>query len=475
MEGDTDSVHEGCQDAAERSAGALPVGGGVHRVMIVDDDPALTRVLGDGLVRRGFEVMRYGSAAEALAGIHDPALEVVVTDLRMPGPNGVELCRAIAQARPDLPVLLMTAFGSLEAAIDVLRAGAWDLLIKPVDVDLLAHALLRASTSRSMRLELARLQEAAPSPGPTTIIGRSAVMQELLALVERVADTSATVLLTGETGTGKEVVARALHERSARRDGPWLAINCAAIPEALLEGELFGHVRGAFTDARSDRRGLLLRADGGTLLLDEIGELPLHLQAKLLRVLQERRVRPLGGDDEIEFDTRIIAATNRDLEQEVRAGRFREDLLFRLAVVMLEIPPLRRRENDVLMLAHHFLRRAAARHARPVTGITPQAAARLLAYHWPGNVRELENCIERAVILARYASLTLEDLPERVREHASALPTLLADQELISLAELERRYVRHVLAATGGNKSVAARILEVDRKTLARRIDSEDQ
>ena len=439
--------------------------------MLVDDDEALVRVLADGLARRGFDVVRCSSAGDALAAVHDAELEAIVTDLRMPGIGGVELCRAIAAARPDLPVLLMTGFGTLQAAIEVLRAGASDLLTKPLDLELLAHALTRACTSRAMRLELARLREAAPEQAPSAIVGRSAALREVLAMIDRVADTRATVLLTGETGTGKEALARALHDRSGRHAGPWLAINCAAIPETLLEDELFGHVRGAFTDAKGDRRGVLLRADGGTLLLDEIGELPLPLQAKLLRVLQERTLRPVGGDHDVPFDVRVIAATNRDLDAEVRAGRFREDLLYRLSVVTIEVPPLRRRDNDVLLLAHHFVRRASARHGRSVTGIAPQAAACLLAYPWPGNVRELENCIERAVVLARYATLTADDLPARVRAHPSTLPAEVASGELLTLAELERRYVRHVLAATGGNKTVAARILDVDRKTLAKKVE----
>ena len=440
-------------------------------MLVVDDDPALLRVLGDGLGRRGFAVVRCAGAAEAVERLHDPSLEAVVTDLRMPGENGADLCRAVAAARPDLPVLVITAFGTLDTAIEVLRAGAYDLLPKPVDLDILAHALSRAITNRSMRLELERLRAAVPRPPEGVMVGRSVAMRELFELVDRVADSSVTVLLTGETGTGKELLARALHDRSGRRSGPWQAINCAAIPEALLESELFGHVRGAFTDARSDRRGLLVRGNGGTVFLDEIGELPGHLQAKLLRALQERRVRPVGSDDEVELDVRIIAATNRDLEREAAEGRFREDLLFRLSVVTIEIPPLRHRETDVLLLAQTFVERAAARHGRAVTGITPQAAARLLAYSWPGNVRELENCMERAVILTRYTTITVDDLPARVREHVPAAPSLLQGEDLVPLAEMERRYVRHVLAATGGNKSVAARILGVDRKTLARRLE----
>ncbi|WP_266219639.1 sigma-54-dependent transcriptional regulator [Paraliomyxa miuraensis] len=439
----------------------------------MDDDPALSRVLGGGLRRRGFDVVRCPDASEAQGRLHDPSLEAVVTDLRMPGRSGVDLCRAVAATRPDVPVLVVTGFGSFETAIEVLRAGAHDLIPKPVDVELLAHAVRRAVTSRAMRLELARLREAAPRPSFERMVGRSPAMRSLFDLVDRVAGSDVTVLITGETGTGKELLARAIHDRSSRRDGPWQAVNCAAIPEPLLESELFGHVRGAFTDAKANRRGLLQRAHGGTLVLDEVGELPGHLQAKLLRALQERTVRPVGSDEEVPFDARIIAATNRDLEQEVGAGRFREDLLFRLSVVTLEIPPLRCRDTDVLLLAQTFVDQAAAKHGRPVTGITPQAGARLLAYPWPGNVRELENCMERAVVLTRYTTLTVEDLPPRVRDHVASVPTIIGEGDLVTLAELERRYVRHVLAVTGGNKSVAARILGVDRKTLARRLGGE--
>jgi two-component system response regulator AtoC len=450
---------------------AAPVVPPTSKILLVDDDPTLAAVLAAGLARRGVNAVRCAGLQEALARLHDPELEAVVTDLRMPQGSGTELCREVQRARPDLPVLVITAFGSLDTAIEVLRAGAYDLLPKPVDVDILVHAVRRATANRTLRLELAQLREVTTRPSYERMIGYSESMRVLFELIERVAASDVTTLVTGETGTGKELVARALHQRSARRDGPWQAINCAAIPESLLESELFGHVRGAFTDARSDRRGLLVRGHGGTVFLDEIGELPAHLQAKLLRAVQERRVRPVGSDDDVPFDARIIAATNRDLEQEVLAGRFRQDLLFRLSVVTIDIPPLRARATDVLALAQHFVEHTAAKHQRPVRGISPQAAARLLAYDWPGNVRELENCIERAVVLTRYTSLTIDDLPPRIREHAAALPTRLVDDSLVTLAELERRYVKHVLAAVGGNKSEAARILGVDRKTLARRLD----
>lgn len=437
--------------------------------MLVDDDPALARVLGDGLRRRGFDVVVCSGVAEALAAVHDPRLQVVVTDLRMPAGGGLALCRGINAARPDIPVVILTAFGTLEAAVDVLRAGAHDLLVKPIESDLLAHGVRRAIAHRSMGLELERLRSAVHRPDPSTgLIGRSSPMGEVRDLIARVGPTSVSVLITGETGTGKEVVAKLLHEASDRA-GPWVAVNCAAIPPSLLESELFGHVRGAFTGAAQDRDGLLVRANGGTLFLDEISEMPAALQAKLLRALQERTLRPVGADRETAFDIRVVAATNRDPQEAVAEGQLREDLLFRVAVVTIELPPLRQRALDVLDLAHHFVRRAAKEHGREVTGMAPQAAERLLNYSWPGNVRELENCIERAVVLTRYATLTVEDLPARVQEHAvaAALPT---EERVLTLAEVERRYVRHVLEITGGNKSVAARLLGIDRKTVLKRL-----
>ena len=442
---------------------------GTPRVLLVDDDPSLTRILADGLTHRGFDVTVRHGVAEALAAIHDPGLQVIVSDLRMPAGGGLELCRGVQAARPDLPVVILTAFGTLESAIDVLRVGAFDLLVKPIDSDLLAHGIRRAIAHRTMGLELRRLRKrSTEASGDEDLIGRSPAMQEVRDLIGRVAPSTVSVLITGETGTGKEVVAKLIHRRSGRT-GPWVAVNCAAIPEALLESELFGHVRGAFTGATEHRQGLLVRAEGGTLFLDELSEMPLPLQAKLLRAIQERMVRPVGADREVALETRILAATNRDVEQAVADGQLREDLVFRLAVVTLELPPLRQRALDILDLAHHFVRAAAVEHDRNVTGLTPQAAERLLNYAWPGNVRELYNCVERAVVLARYETLTPEDLPDRIREHTGAVPGLIDDEHILPLAEVERRYVRHVLEVTGGNKSVAARLLGIDRKTVLKR------
>lgn len=304
--------------------------------------------------------------------------------------------------------------------------------------------------------------------------GDSRAMRRVYELIERLADSEATVLILGESGTGKELVARALHRRSRRAEAPFIAVSCAALPATLLESELFGHVQGAFTDARQERTGLFLQASGGTLFLDEVGEMPAEVQAKLLRALQERKLRPVGGSQEVAFDARVIAATHRDLEAEIQRGSFRQDLYYRINVLRVELPPLRSRGRDVLLLAQSFLRRAAERGKKHIVGLSAEAAHRLLRYDWPGNVRELENCIEAAVALSSREQIDVDDLPEPVRrEQPRALVVQTADPEdLPSLAEVERRYVQKVLAAVGGNKSAAAKILGFDRRTLYRKLES---
>ncbi len=298
-------------------------------------------------------------------------------------------------------------------------------------------------------------------------------MRTVYDLVERVADSEATILITGESGTGKEVFANAIHRRSRRAHGPFVAINCTAMPETLLESELFGHTRGAFTDAREARTGLFVQARGGTLLLDEVGDMPLTLQPKILRVLQERKVRPLGSSTEVAIDVRVIAATNRDLEGAIEEKRFREDLYFRLNVIQIPLPPLRSRAGDVLPLAQHLLETFAERAGKPITAIAPAAAEKLVAYSWPGNVRELQNCMERAIALARFEQIGVDDLPEKIREHRSSHVLVASDDpsELVPMEEVERRYVQRVLEAVGGNKAAAARILGFERKTLYRKLE----
>ncbi len=326
---------------------------------------------------------------------------------------------------------------------------------------------------RALREEVRRLRQALGEWGDEHgVVGESPVLRRVYELIDRVADSDTSVLITGESGTGKAVAARAQHTRSRRRAGPFVAINCAAMPEALLESELFGHEKGAFTDAKSARTGLFVQANGGTLFLDEVGELPLALQPKLLRALQERRVRPVGGAAEFPFDARIVTATNRDLELAVEEGRFREDLYYRLNVIGLELPPLRTRGNDVLLLAQRFLEHFGARGGKRVVGLTPAVAQRLLAYAWPGNVRELQNCIERAVALTNDEQLTVEDLPEHIRDYrpATAQAETINPAELVTLEEMERRYIQRVLDAVGGSRTLAARTLGVDRKTLYRKL-----
>ena len=445
------------------------------RIAIVDDDHAMCALLSDALTPLGFAVTTHQRGEDALAALGTSDIDCVVTDLNMPGLSGVELCERVAANRPDVPVVVITAFGSLDTAIAAIRAGAYDFIVKPFEIDTLAIALRRAVQHRRLRDEVVRLRRAIDARSVfDDMLGESAAMQAVYALVDQVADTDASVLITGESGTGKELVARALHHRSSRQRGPFVVLNCAAVPDALLESELFGHSRGAFTDAHAARKGLFLQAHGGTLLLDEIGEMPLALQPKLLRALQERAVRPVGGDGEVPFDVRIVTATNRDLETAVEEGRFREDLYFRINVINVETPPLRSRGNDILLLAQHFVDRLAARQRKRVTGISSAAAGRLLTYTWPGNVRELQNCVERAVAVTAFEQITVDDLPEKIRDYRRSHVLVSSDDpaELVPLEEVERRYILRVLEAVDGNKTVAARVLGLDRKTLYRKLGS---
>ncbi len=445
------------------------------KILIVDDDASMCEYLDAGLSERGYAVTWRTSADEAFVVIGAEELDVVVTDLRMREKDGLALCTRIVENRPDVPVIVMTAFGSLETAIATIRAGAFDFIPKPFELDALILSIERAVRHKALREEVKRLQlMVAEAERCEDMLGKSAPMRQIYDLVGRLADSTATVLVTGESGTGKELVARALHQRSPRRDGPFVALNCAAMPEALLESELFGHAKGAFTDAKGHKRGLFLEASGGTLFLDELAEMPLAVQAKVLRALETRQARPVGSNVEVPFDVRIVAATNRDLESAVAEKRFREDLYYRVNVVHVELPPLRARGSDILLLAQSFVERFAARSGKRITGISPPVAEKLLAYSWPGNVRELQNCIERAVALARYEQLAVDDLPDRVRSYKASHVLVVADDpsELVPMEEVERRYVLRVLEAVGGNKSMTARVLGFDRKTLARRLAS---
>ncbi len=446
------------------------------RILIVDDERSMCELLETALRLRDFESRWYTSADEALLTLDDGNFDAVLTDLKMPGTTGLQLCEKIVANRPDIPVVVMTAFGSLETAVSAIRVGAFDFVTKPIEMDLLAIVLQRAVTHRRLQDQVKLLSERVEQNGRFgEMIGDSPAMQDLYDQLTRVADSESSILITGESGTGKELVARSLHRRSRRAKGPFVPVNCAAIPETLLESELFGHAKGAFTDARSERKGLFQQAEHGTLFLDEIGEMPQSMQAKLLRALEENKLRPVGGDKEVEFDVRVLSATNRDLETAIEDGRFREDLYFRLNVIQLELPPLRARGTDVLLIAQHYVTNLAARAGKAITGVSEKAAEKLLAYSWPGNVRELRNVIERAVALTRYEQLAVEDLPEKVRNYRSDQVVVGGHDpaELLPMEEVERRYIQHVLNTVGGNKTTASRILGLDRKTLYRKLSSD--
>ncbi|MEO6954214.1 MAG: sigma-54 dependent transcriptional regulator [Polyangia bacterium] len=445
---------------------------GTARVLIVDDvreEAELAQML---LQRQGLSVEVIISAKAALDLVAAEDFDLVLTDVNMDEMSGIELCERLLGTRPDLIVIVMTGNASMDVAVSAMRNGAFDFLVKPFDPKMLGLSVARALKHRGLQEEVKRLRtEVAPSRGG--LVGDSPAMRKVYDLVERVGPTDPSVLIAGESGTGKELVARAIHAASPRRNGPFVAINCAAVPPTLIESELFGHARGAFTDAKTSRDGLFVQANSGTLFLDEIGEMPLDMQAKLLRAIQERKVRPVGGNAEIPFDARILAATNRDLEAEVFEKRFREDLFYRINVVSIALPPLRERGGDVLLLAQAFLDRFSRKLSRPDLRMSRAVAEKLVAYHWPGNVRELENCVERMASLARFEELTIEDLPERIRAYRSDRFILAADhaEEILTIEELERRYIQRVLKIVEGNKSRAAELLGLDRRTLYRKLD----
>jgi DNA-binding NtrC family response regulator len=441
-------------------------------ILIVDDvrdEAELAQLL---LRDQGLTVEVETSARRALERAALDEFDLLLVDINMDEMSGIELCERLLGARPDAVVVVMTGQGTLEIAVTAMRTGAFDFLVKPLDPKLLSLSVQRALKHQRLQAEVKRLRtEAAPVRGE--LVGESPAMRRVYKLIERVATANASVLICGESGTGKELVARAIHDAGTRKEGPFVAINCAAVPPTLIESELFGHARGAFTDAKTSREGLFIQAHGGTLFLDEIGEMPLDMQAKLLRALQERCVRPVGGTNEVPFDARILTATNRDLESEVDAKHFREDLFYRINVVSIDLPPLRERGSDVLILAQSFLDRIARKLKRAQLRISPAVADKLLSYHWPGNVRELENCVERIASLARFEEVAIEDLPEKIRAYRSDRFMLAADhtEEVLTIEEVERRYIQRVLKLVEGNKSRAANLLGLDRRTLYRKLE----
>jgi DNA-binding NtrC family response regulator len=443
-----------------------------YTVVVVEDDSAMRDLLVESLAEEGYSVLGASGGREGVKVVRAGEVDLVVTDLRMPDLDGLDMMREI-RALPSSPdVILITAFGTIDTAIKAMKLGAFDYITKPFEIEQLQIAVDRALRDRELRHELARLrEEVADKYRFEKIIGRSAAMQEVFDLIRRVADSPVSVLITGESGTGKELVARALHFNSERRAKPFMAVNCAAIPDTLLESELFGYKRGAFTDAHQDRVGLLEEASGGTVFLDEIAELSPQLQAKLLRALQEREIRPLGSTKNVTINVRFVSATNRDLESQLKTGQFREDLYYRLNVVQIDIPPLRERVEDVMPLAAHLLRQAAERASKEIDNISPEAAKVLLGYGWPGNVRELENLMERAVALSEQRQIQVADLPPNLLKRRPGDTLAAAAARKLTLSDLEKEYILQILSEEKGNKSRAAARLGLDRKTLYRKLD----
>jgi DNA-binding NtrC family response regulator len=441
------------------------------RVLVVDDEVETAFLMKAVLEDDGHHVVAVGSALEALEVVMREEIDVVVTDLSMKELDGIGLCSRVAAARPGTPVIIITGNASLDVAVEAIRAGAYDFVVKPVEANRLTEVVSRATAVHGARTSVDRLQAAAEKAATPNMLGSSAAIMKVHDLVARVASSAASILIQGETGTGKELIARALHEASGAK-GRFVALNCAAVPFNLLESELFGHARGAFTDARSQRNGMFLEADRGTLFLDEIGDLPLEIQPKLLRALQERTVRPIGSNIEVPFNTRLVVATNRNLDDDVRNKRFREDLFYRIGVIKIDLPPLRDRGGDVIELAVRFLSRFARRTDGEPLRLSNAAAQKLLTYPWPGNVRELENCIERAAVVARHREITIADLPENVRDHMTAgAPPSNDIASIIPMEEYERRYVVRVIMQLDGNKARAAKLLGMNRKTLYRKLE----
>ena len=434
-------------------------------ILIVDDDQPHRSMLRTVLRGWGYGVEEADDGTTAVALVRERAFDVVLTDVRMAHMDGITTLSQIRAWNPAIPVLIMTAWSSVESAVDALRLGAYDYLTKPLDFDVLRLSLERALDHTRLATENQELRRRLTNQ-ESPILGRSRPARELVEMVETVAPTEATVLITGESGTGKELVARAIQSASLRKDKPFVTINCAALAENLLESELFGHEKGAFTGADRRREGRFVQADKGTLFLDEIGEMPLSLQAKLLRVLQQGEVQRVGSDEPLTVDVRVIAATNRVLADEVAAGRFREDLFYRLNVIGLEVPPLRARQEDIPLLAAAFLERHAAANRKSLKGFTPQAMDAMLRYSWPGNVRELENAVERAVILTTTDYVTERALPLTVQNAPPAAEDDLSALGSMSLEDVEKKAIEATLRETEDNKSEAARRLGITRATL---------
>jgi two-component system NtrC family response regulator len=447
----------------------------IPKILIIDDDTSLRRVVEYNLQEAGYQVLPAASGEEGLCLFAEEAPALVITDMKMPGMDGMQLLKAVKERSPETLVIVITAFGTVDVAVEAMKAGAYDYITKPFNRDELRLTVAKALQFRGLTAENRRLKdELSDKADYRTIIGSSKGMERVFEIVRKVADTDASVLITGESGTGKELVARSIHHHSSRRDAPFIAINCAAIPRELLESELFGHVRGAFTGAVKDKTGKFQLADGGTLFLDEVGELPMELQPKLLRALQERVVEPVGGTKPYKLDVRVVAATNLDIEKALADALFREDLYYRLAVIPIHLPPLRERRDDIALLLRYF----CGKHGADRVNFGRNVMAALTSYRWPGNVRELENLVERLLIMKSGDSISLDDLPDKIRSAGTAPGPSPQQGHVInlpddgySLEQLEREVVVESLERNLWNQTAAARFLRIPRHTLIYRME----
>jgi DNA-binding NtrC family response regulator len=442
-----------------------------YKVLVVDDDVEMGGLLSEVLKEEAFSVITTHDSIEASKVLKREEFDIVITDLKMKGLKGLDLLEETKQVSPLTPVIIITAFGTIESAIQAIKMGAYDYITKPFQMEELVLTVKKALENRLLKKEVVRLKKEVESRYHFHhLIGRSPLMQKVYDLIERISDTSSNVLITGESGTGKELVAKAIHYNGTRKGGAFIAVNCAAIPETLLESELFGYRKGAFTDAKSDKKGLIFEANEGTLFLDEITEMPLTLQAKLLRVIEEREIRPLGDTKSYPIDIRIISTSNRDIKSLIQQSQFREDLYYRLKVIDIELPSLQYRREDIPLLVQHFIKKFGEEIKKKIFGISEQALKMLLNYSWPGNIRELENVIQRAITLTRHETILPEDLPNMMMVEKEESLIEKGFREKYTVSQLEREYIKRVLIEVGGNKSKAAEILGLDRKTLYRKL-----
>lgn len=447
-----------------------PVSDSAITVLVVDDEASNATSLEKIFAKEGMRVLLADGAKRALELVRTHRVQVVLTDLMMPGTSGTELLRAVKEVSPDTEVVLMTAYGTVENAVFAMREGAYDFVEKPLKRMNIVKSVRKAAERHSLIAENRSLRQELRALTHREIVGQSPALRRVLEVAAQAAPSSATVLVLGESGTGKELLARYVHGKSARSEGPFVAVNCSAIPESILEAELFGHERGAFTGANAKREGRFSKARGGTLFLDEIGELTPAVQVKLLRVLQEGEFEPIGGDT-VRADVRVVAATNRDLQTEVEAGRFREDLYYRLNVIAITAPPLRNRREDIPLLVDHFLGVYCRKNGRERLRVAPEALSKLCDYNFPGNVRELENLVERSAVLCRSDVLELADLPESVAKAAHRAADEMVFAVGTPLAEVEQRLLRATLEHTGGDKALAAQLLGISTRTIYRKLD----